>query len=361
MLSLNANNKISIFSPSFEKINLYSAVILFVPVIYISFRYPWLGVESDLIIRIIVYYLLGNFTHTFFTYFLLLKIPEFKQLAVQSFREDRVWPKVAVIFSVSLFLLGALKVIYGPEHSIVYFGFILISPLAAIHHISQVRGMSVMYDRAADFDKESTDRSMYVDKNRKWQSNLFKILTITMALFVPLKQIDSKIIPNIDYIFLSFTALICLVIFVLAVQEPTHKVSNKSTFLLRLFYFPFVMISPIALAANRALHGIEYICVIFKISDESLGKQSRHQLFIWTLSVVLPLCIFTLPRNLWGFVTPHELKDVLTLPLTAIIFGLATLDDYLHFYLDGIIFRMRDERVRNAVGHLLVKKQSTYA
>ncbi len=136
---------------------------------------------------------------------------------------------------------------------------------------------------------------------------------------------------------------------------PGSGKTFKPVFLLRLVFFPLGVWSPIYAMGVPCFHGVEYTFMFKKMWRKSglSPERSRWLLF----SVVLPAAalvgLLSVARTERGFGAalrgefPHHAVWI------SAVAALSLSLNYLHFYLDGVLFRMKDPEIRRVVGPLI--------
>lgn len=138
-------------------------------------------------------------------------------------------------------------------------------------------------------------------------------------------------------------------------RQLPYDQRNKLIFLSRLFLFPLSFFSIIAAVGYRAIHGVEYIFVYRKLFANSRGE-APNALWLGGLSVLL--FVFTSFVALFSMNKADGLGMYFAvgdqLPVWfRLVCAVATTRSYMHFYLDRIMFRMRDQAVSQWIRPLL--------
>jgi hypothetical protein len=148
-----------------------------------------------------------------------------------------------------------------------------------------------------------------------------------------------------------------LIAWIIALNRRLPSGAGRQTlFLLRLLYVPLGSFSFVAGLVYRILHGTEYIFIYRRMARVS---QLRNEL---TSPWILPgaLLIFTMAGFMWtfsldagqGFHWYLSLNN--NLPLWFKLLACVTLTRlYMHYYLDRVVFRMRDPDSARYFGPLL--------
>ena len=145
-------------------------------------------------------------------------------------------------------------------------------------------------------------------------------------------------------------------LFVTCQFYPKEMRRTKILLYLRLILWPLEPISSAAYFARRANHGIEYICVsTHMVQKENLpNKKSFGLLMLFGLIALVWLLLFlaefNLPKNelsLDYFLKPFSLWHLLLSLRWAV--------DLTHYWVDSVIFKMKNSSTRKYIGPLLVK------
>ena len=143
-----------------------------------------------------------------------------------------------------------------------------------------------------------------------------------------------------------------------ALMRPEIFKTNKPIYLLRLLIFPFVAFSFAASCILTIMHGVEYVCVFNKMNSRSNQPESNRMQVLITAVILLfiyGLLVFWVESK--KSILPNG--EVQIIEPTAQFFSILTIGlVYTHYYLDRIIFRMRDPVTRELVGPLLVSPSS---
>ena len=106
---------------------------------------------------------------------------------------------------------------------------------------------------------------------------------------------------------------------------------------------PFIGIVPFASFATQANHGLEYFYICRKIISKDTHKK---KIWIAAVLVILLWAILVIPRY-------HNLNDSVDAELLTLWLSLLIGFDLLHYWLDRLIYRMRDSETRLLIGPLI--------
>ncbi len=310
--------------------------------------------------------------HNYFTVALLFGLPEF-----QNWRKDHLdahpWLFRFRIYGVSFFILFLTMIAYDfwgvadVWSAFIGIGFTVIS---AHHSFSQSLGLSQAYTmqiaHSADLNpKQKRHFAIF----QKVEINLKKALVPAqfiwgLTLFVPLFL--AKHFPQVEILsrvqtparlFLLALMLVFLINCFLIVRL---RPSNKLWFSFRiLLYASAIGSTSLALVfILRLIHGIEYWGVFQTLTQHSSATQkNKRKLYQWTAVITLIAVLMLIFRRGDGFYSyfagPNGTETHWLIPLIA-AFSLAM--THIHFFLDGLLFRMRDPISRRWIAPLLSPK-----
>ncbi len=128
-------------------------------------------------------------------------------------------------------------------------------------------------------------------------------------------------------------------------QSLSHP---KSFYLFRSMAFPFFYLNPVALAANKIIHSMEYVLVYRKIilSPEARAE-SNHK---FTIIITLFLCFFIASTRL-----ATELEGGAELNLAPFLYFHFGINIALHYWTDHVLYEMKDKSTRNFMGSVLMR------
>ncbi len=290
--------------------------------------------------------------HATLTYLTLATLPEARELLLASFRSKRTWVVIALTLLVALPLL---KFARQAGVLTVWSTFALLLFLKALwgqHAARQMYGISCIYNRNASLNLDSSAWSKITGRLRL-EKIIFQLLTALIiirevgVLFFHLNRL-------LWYEALSVAMLIpVFAILYLALTCRGKQWWNKKVYLCRLLLFPLAGISPIAILSADASHSTEYLFLTVKMFRRS--KTARKTLYLWCIPILWISYAFfyliylnaPLARSIFGnyHTWPHNSLEAIVLR--------AFTADYLHYFLDGVIFRMKDPLVRTHIGPLL--------
>lgn len=319
-------NRITLFDdPRKEWVNLI-APILIIPLILISVLMQIKIQEPQK--NSIIYFLasiIGD-GHILFTYFFLLKSENGASVFKNVFFKKKIRFFILLVFSIGLFTYFLFN--FFKDSSIISIEYVLLLVWGQ-HAIGQIKGMSLLYNKKI-FSIEPVNQLLY-RRNEFIEKVLFSIMQITWLFYL------SFVFMKIEYIkyLLIILWLVSALIVLNSMRLQQGRSYNKIIFLLRIFLFPLTAHFPISGFFIFFIHGLEY----------ELYLQSYIKKNIFNISYLYFLVAF--------FVFPafHYLSKIQFEPNIHVFFvayAFIKALDYVHYYLDAVIFRFRDPLVRAA-------------
>ena len=277
-----------------------------------------------------------------------------RHFVLQSFKARSLWIFGGFIFAFLLFLYGFHE-IRTESADPVSMDFVACSlqMIAVAHAIAQIKGLSLLYghkESALLNAEEEYIHARYIFFERR----LFDALIFFSMIGYAVTFLSQKGM-SFGYTAQILSALRFLIaggIIFLAFRSPAAKKSNKSLFLVRLVVVAFSSFSLTAALALRAIHGLEYTCLTANISKSVHKERAKNVFAFWIILFILPYLIFTMPRILPDNGIPITFPFISN-QLLAVIFGVGVMMEYMHIYLDSVLFKMKEPLVRSYVAPLL--------
>lgn len=307
--------------------------------------------------------------HNYFTIALLFGLPEF-----QNWRKEHLqthpWIFRLRMYGVTFTILLLTLITYNFWGELDVWGAFIgigFTVISAHHSFSQSLGLSQAYTMQLTHMKdlngiERRRLNMYV----KFEIVLKKILVPVLflwasSLFVP--QFLSPHFSQVNIFIPAQTPLRLLLIatmllflvncFLISRLRP----SNKFWFSLRVILYAWAIgsTSLVLVFILRLIHGIEYWGVFQTVTQQSSASaKSKSQLYICTALIAIVAVGMLLLRRGDGFYSYFAGPDIAEthwlIPMIA-AFSLAM--THIHFFLDGLLFRMRDPISRKWIAPLL--------
>lgn len=361
---------IGFLRPSEERI-----VLIFPLLALLTFAVLWSTMNLNANLKSAFFFLAGvaffiDVTHLLVTYLMLASVPELRKWwtsreALKGVgvlkgllpRDRAIFMGVAIAigfivanfssWSNGLRMLAATWILYD-----------IIGPTQ--HTIAQVKGISLCYNNALKRDVAMTpDELSKAARVEKTERLLFRLLFIADLFFAVPFIIEGYLFERFDlitpYRIASGLVLFAVVIaiFVNGRRFPHQSRSNKTPYLLRILLYPLKMFSiPVSTLAIRANHGVEYFFFCRNIIRNSSASAKR----IKVASAVFGMFVLgTLILVLLGVNSPFKFRDERQPDLLLAGFMVFSFThQFLHFYLDSIIFRLSDSYTRQQVRPLIM-------
>lgn len=225
------------------------------------------------------------------------------------------------------------------------------------HNINQSRGIALLYSIKSreHLDQKSQIKLDTLNRRERYFSHLLVV--------------GSFVTPDVGYTFLFknikwppyfFEAGVTIQIFalmglLLVSYKTSRLIKNPRKFIFdwRYFLYPISSVSIVAFIAIRVNHGIEYFFTmthVFKHSQTPL-QYKKVLLYVMPISALLFSAVFL------GREIEQHLTGQVTL-VGVIAFNMALTINVTHFYFDSKMFKMKNKRVREFMGSLLIKNES---
>jgi hypothetical protein len=237
------------------------------------------------------------------------------------------------------------------------------------HTLAQMRGISFCFHsslrKAAPFSAEELKSALQVER---WEKNLFRVLLAADVLSaIPNILIRAGYAgPRAHPLMLQAVRGACVSVMALAVAGilyngalyPRQGLTNKMAYLLRTVLYPLrIFVLPAHLVV-RACHGTEYLVIVRQLIRNSNATETTRRRMRWaTIGVsILYGAIFalTFPFIIRYWARWREPQGLVVYAMMATL-----VIRYLHYYMDAVLYRMNDAKVRAVVGPLLVRAGSS--
>jgi len=331
---------------------------------------------NEFLRRVLVNVLFLDSTHVFLTFFVLMRLPEFKTWSRDKDSKTAAW------FYIRLLLIFFILLFYfnypwpeknGPWELELITMIIAFMPIQ--HSMYQIRGLSLAYNAGARSElfetaKDPTEVSHSLNRmktSERWEKAAFILFFIGIIGKRVIRKQDNFISRGLNTTELWMLELIFYG-FVLAAGLAFLKslwdlgkpgsigLTGKFIHLSRLIAYPLMSVSLIAANLISIFHGIDYYLVIRKMvkASKTSEEERKINLKVINLTLLITGILFTV-LTYWRFVTFGEP----VLPVTLLFLnGLVGAISYLHYYLDRIIFRMRDPEARRLIAPLILPATS---
>lgn len=369
-------SKVRLFSKKTEKIFLFYPLffLALVPMELIFFN-STIGGTDKFIRRMLTNVLFLDATHVLLTYVVLLRIPELKTWTKDKTSLTSTW------FYIRLVLIFGILLTYfnysWPENNVPW-EFEVVTFIIAFmpfqHSLYQVRGLSLAYNSGVrtDLYKNQKDEAALhaslekLKLSERWEKTAFALFFFGIVGMRIINKPDNFFTKTVFSANLSlsnwvFSAVLFAAIFsflrsLYLLGFANLKWSGKSIHLSRLIAYPLVSVSLVAADLVSIFHGVDYYLVTRKMistSNSTSQERATNLLIINTTLVISGLLFIAL--SYWRYAYQSE-----TIIPNSLLFlnGFVAAISYLHYYLDRIIFRMRDADSRRIVAPLIAATSS---
>ncbi|MBP7843477.1 MAG: hypothetical protein KA116_01560 [Proteobacteria bacterium] len=314
-------------------------------------------------VRFLVNVVCLNGIHIIFTFVMIGQLPELQNWARKKSPHiwTYIWLGVGTLASIIAFSGSYFKV-ESPLRSLgAQLLFIAAIILPSYHNVWQIRGLALSYRQKETHSAEARHKIIFYDK-LFYYALFASYCLLLLSMFgwtLPWSQnfhplwtqlSESGWLFKIKQIATLLCAFCAAGLLWRALRNPQKNKSNLTLYLLRLLLFPLSAYSYIALMGVLASHGIEYF-VVFKqmIHNSKASQQNKKELYQLTLSASFFVFVCSIPGIFLANTTQPALWIIL---LSALGTGI----NFTHYYLDRILFKMRDPITREHTGPLLTAK-----
>src|SRR4051812_6988569 len=106
MLLQTSQSPVKIFSKSLESLNLWMGIVGVIAIYaLLPFTFHQFSNSDKIIFDMIAYYVFFNGTHSFFTFLMLIRIPEMRGMVMEMQKRGSLWPIVAVVIGLIFFIV----------------------------------------------------------------------------------------------------------------------------------------------------------------------------------------------------------------------------------------------------------------
>jgi hypothetical protein len=351
---MKAASNTAIFRPLDERINLLIPILI-LGAILMGLPSPAGWFSNDIKIgyfaeEILADVLLLNVVHNSFTVMMLFSFPELRDWI----RRQKGGERGFLLKGLGVFL-GLLLVFWlGIAGHLPYFRE-LIFPIAMIfpvqHALSQSFGLSLIYNRRS-IDAGHAPKKWMEKSERALVLILITLMVLTTWSFMKFQLLswNFAVLGQTSLFYVSMG--IALLLVGLSAVHPKTIRFPKSLFAMRFPVWALSVLFPFALFATRAIHGIEYLFVMRKMSSNSKfhgWKSIAWLMFFGTLFFALMRSYF------FSYVRPNlDRANVIHLAFIALA-SISIAFSYLHYYLDRQLFLLRRSLNHEVVADLLVR------
>lgn len=348
----------SIFRPLDERINLMIPIAILGGILMgLSSPAGWFGSDGRLryfLEELLADVLLLNVVHNAFTVMMLSSLPELREWV----RRQRGGERVFLLRSLGIFSALVLIFYMGISGYIPFFREVIF-PIAVIfpiqHALAQSLGLSLIYNGRSKEAGEAPKR--WMEKSER----LLIFILMALMVFATWSKLKFQVLDwnfgSLDQRLLFYVSLsVSLLLVGIATLHPGSIRVTKSLFALRFPVWALSVLSPLALFATRAIHGIEYLFVVRKMSSNS--KFTGWKPIAWF--ILFGTLVFAIARSYFlAFIRPEIDRTSELHSAFIVLASISIAFSYLHYYLDRQIFLMRRPLNREIVGNLLAQKPTS--
>ena len=330
--------KYRIFSPRLEKTYfLFLSIFIILFIIHVSGMFSLAKFNKDLLL-FVVCFIFMNTGHTFLTVIMLCFLPEFKAWLHEKTRSKWLIPTIGIFCLIGIgAYLSASRI--KPNYDGLAFFLVILALFDGTHIISQIKGLSLMYNRTIQSTLSEDEKARYlkIEKRERFLFDAFILLIVTHLILLLVFNVQKRNLISLYTI--SAVTLVALII-INSLSYPKIENSNKRLYLLSGVFTAFSLYSAMALLIQRALHGIEYCFLSYDVVGRSSIKMTSHT-FIAISGILVLLFLVSIPSA--KFPIPEDaLPPAIRFPVIFFAFFLR----FFHYYMDSQMFRFRDPTVR---------------
>ena len=332
------------------------------------FHYQFVSWEI-VAVHITVAIVFMNLLHVGLTLSMLALTPQFREYL----RTQTSWVmKKSGLITASLLIFGLVLLHLNREMTTTGWlaestrwlpSFLILTPLDiwnSLHIRRQTMGLSMLYNMGLrETGNLTSDETTDLSRREKLERWAFTALTVTLFTRVISHVIWGRhAVEWGDYALATMELGICSFIFLQARKAPRAAQSNKSAYLWRVLFYPLAALHVFFSQVLQSIHGIEYFFLCRKmIGNTGLKESRKRDVLFFGLAIgsfaALPFII----RTIMAEVPAHTDKFTNVPAWAFLLLAAARSLNFIHFLIDGYIFRFRDPAVRENVRPLLSSMQ----
>lgn len=306
---------------------------------------PQLNPTTQLYLRILTFIFFGGAVHVAFTFFIMLSLPECKRWFVKQNSQVSIVKKL--IFITLIFSAGSIVFLFYNNHSS-SIGLILLNILWLVyptyHTFRQIYGILVLYNQDI----------VVSQKEKNVEKKIFNFLMVILCIHtITLVIFQAHLLSQQEYQKLNWllSIVFCLPAFFLFKNKTDRKAKNF--YVVRIFLYPLSFHSFFALLATGALHGLEYFFITKKmvLNSEQKFKSSNNIPAFLSFFSIFVLYILSSSFGILGIYTGGHAPQS---AWYGFVNFAGLLVAFIHYYMDGLIFRMKDPATREIIAPLLM-------
>lgn len=347
-------NRLSRLEMSDHWINLFSLGFLFLVIFEIGSSHS-VSKSDRLLWMVFANVICFNAGHVIFTFVNVWSIPAYRRIAQKHFRLD--WKRQLAIFA-GIYALFLIAFDRGFRNNILWLRWPVVLAIVIVptlHSMRQSLGLSLlMNSRTSSFEK--TAASIDAKSRRLEHASTWLLIFGTSLLIAwEYRELFGLDLPYIK--FASILAVLCMcaaiALFVWAVQlhEDRQLRFEKFLFGLRHLVRSLVPFSFFAVVYSSSIHGLEYLQLQHRTLRSPLLTKSCLKITFFSCAVLL---IIIIGLNYSEGFPGHRFWSESWVTRAASL--LAAACTYFHYYIDSLIYRMRDPVVRNEILPMIQKR-----
>ncbi len=340
--------RIYLFSPKLEKIYFTLLFIfVFASLMALTDIIPKNFVEKNSVLfSHIVAYVLFNTTHTIYTHLMIIFLPEVRGwiwAKIRSIRFISIASALAVIAYAAIIRANGYNNTTQVKNFLEYIFLILLFA----HNISQTKGLSLIYNRLQRPYLNAAE--VFVQEKIEQRERFLFDIFIVFRVFLPVwSRFGPESLQPLARLETIFMVSLSFLIILNSLSYPRVKKSSKRMFLFGNILYSLQSMTYLAFLTQRALHGLEYLFLSSQMTTRSAARWP-----IWKITMVT---IFTILILIFAYLGYHAsiasalgISDVFKIWFLVI----AIILEYSHYYLDSILFQLKDLDVKKTISPLL--------
>lgn len=352
-----SSTKVTYFNGADENINLIFP-LLFIVATFVGFYFGihFNSIEENLLF-IISQFVFLNWIHVLFAPYMMSEYPEVRRWFVDKCQQEPgtliKWALIwLLLFVASFWMLWAIASENFWLKQAALFLLVLRTMWGTQHIVAQTMGLNISFN----IDLQRQSRFLKVARGQQFERFFLRWFLIFFCFNLLIFAFPHFLKPytvHVKFIGLGAAIVALVALYVNAFTFFEGRMNRKFIFHLRLLLWPLSFFSPIAFCGARSAHGMEYLFTLRKMRKNSMATEKAWNWRLFALLLLPSLFLFLADEQLLGKWVQTQIPHSRMLVLGFWAAGLATLA--FHYYLDSVLFRMRDEKTRDAVGPLLVQ------
>lgn len=338
------SGKLYIFRPRYERA--YFVVLAFFLAIAAAASFDLFKMPSfkDRWVQLAVIFLLFSYLHTLLTFLGIIFVPE-----LRAWFRELLKPRRLAVFA---FIVGVifytswegLRSLDKQEMSGAVLSSIFMLLISA-HNLGQTKGLSLMYNRylRPRLSELEMAKQLKVERVERWIFNVLLAKIAFIAIALPVLRNHMQYIWGLHLLFI----ILSLALVINSLRYPQLFKTNKFYYLQSIWLYALVPLMPGALVLQMGLHGVEYVM----LGDVVLRRSKMRLTKRWLYLAVFILVFFSLLKGFDAKLFSGN-DGALDRRFTSALVILFVFLEYLHYYVDSLMFRFKDPYVRENIAPL---------